>query len=66
VELGKYTAKNAVKLACERVGLNPDRLLLKDQQALCDALRPMLRTLMGRAKTELVLARVVRPDSGAE
>ena len=59
VYLGPYTAKNAVKTFSQRaLGRGPDTLTREDTTALLAALRPMLRTLIGAASCELVLAKI--------
>ncbi len=54
--LGKHNAKNAVKMFCKRaLNLTPEELEPGDLPILLDALRPMLRTLVGEVSAEMVL-----------
>lgn len=54
--LGKHNAKNAVKMFSKRaLNCNPEALRAEDLPTLLDALRPMLRTLVGEVSAELVL-----------
>jgi hypothetical protein len=48
VHLGPSTARTAVRTFSSRaLGLRPDQVSLEDAPRLLDALRPMLRTLLG-------------------
>ena len=59
IYLGPYTAKNAVKTFSYRaLGRGPETLTREDTSSLLAALRPMLRTLIGAAQCELVLAKI--------
>ncbi len=54
--LGKHNAKNAVKMFSMRVLNRPaEELSIEDLPDLINALRPMLRTLIGEESTEVVL-----------
>lgn len=54
--LGPFTARMAVRtFAVQKLGREPEQLVGADVLALLEALRPMLRTLMGAAHAELVL-----------
>ena len=55
--LGKHNAKNAVKMFSMRALNRPAETIdVSDLPALLEALRPMLRTLVGEDSAELVLA----------
>jgi len=61
VYLGPHTAKTAVKTFCEKAFRRPpETLTLGDVPPLLGALRPMLRTLIGAAQCEVVLAQINR------
>jgi hypothetical protein len=61
IYLGPHTARVAVKTFSQRaLGRGPDSLVLGDVPQLLTALRPMLRTLVGRAQCEVVLDRIQR------
>ena len=49
--LGRHTTRTAVKLACEGLSLTPENLTWEHAPAICDALTPLLRTLLGREST---------------
>lgn len=56
VHLGAHTSRVAVKtFSVQALGRGPETLTLSDVPALQQALRPMLRTFVGRAKCEIVL-----------
>ena len=56
VHLGAHTSKIAVKtFSIQALGRGPETLTVADVPVLQQALRPMLRTLIGRAKCEIVL-----------
>jgi hypothetical protein len=55
--IGKMTARKAVELAC-RSG--------EDLTSVVEGLRPMLRTLLGSATAEHVLAQLAAPRGGKE
>lgn len=59
--LGPNTARTAVRTFCERAtGGPPDQLTATDAPRLLAALRPTLRTLLGAAHAEQVLAEMAR------
>ena len=59
--LGPHTGRVAVKtFAIKALGRGPETLTLADVPALQAALRPMLRTFVGRAQCELVLQQIAR------
>ncbi len=61
VYLGPHTGRTAVKTFCERaLGRGPDTLSRDDVPRLLAALRPMLRTLIGAAQCEAVIAQINR------
>jgi hypothetical protein len=54
--LGPHTARVAVKTFAQRsLGRGPESLTLEDVPAMCDALRPSLRTLVGKHRSEIVV-----------
>jgi hypothetical protein len=60
VYLGPHTARSAVKTFSQRaLGKTPDQLTTRDASALLDALRPMLRTLLGSDESEMVVQRIL-------
>jgi hypothetical protein len=61
VYLGPHTGRVAVKtFSLKALGRGPETLEIADVPALEQALRPMLRTLLGSARAELVLAEIRR------
>jgi hypothetical protein len=61
VYLGPHTGRVAVKtFSLKALGRGPETLEIADLPALEQALRPMLRTLLGSARAELVLAEIRR------
>jgi hypothetical protein len=61
VYLGPHTGRVAVKTFAQKaLGRGPETLTQADVPALEQALRPMLRTLVGGARAELVLAEIRR------
>jgi hypothetical protein len=57
--LGPHTTRTALKTFCAKaVGKSPEALTLADMPPLLNALRPMMRTLIGVKECELVLAQV--------
>lgn len=59
--LGPHTARVAVKtFAAKGLGRTPELLTLDDVPALAEALRPMLRTLVGRERSETVIRQILR------
>jgi hypothetical protein len=59
--LGPRTGRVAVRTFClKALGRGPETLTLSDVPALQQALRPMLRTFIGRAQCELVLEQIAR------
>ena len=59
VYLGPNTARNALKTFAERaLGLSPERVTIADAPKLIEALRPMLKTLIGAVKTEQILGQL--------
>jgi hypothetical protein len=55
VHLGPSTARTAIRTFASRVGLNVETLSSADALRLLDALRPMLRTLLGAEPADAVL-----------
>jgi hypothetical protein len=61
VYLGPSTGRAAVKtFANKALGRGPETLTLADVPALHAALRPMLRTFVGRAQCEIVLQQIAQ------
>jgi hypothetical protein len=61
IYLGPHTGRVAVKTFAQKaLGRGPETLELGDLPKLETALRPMLRTLVGAARAELVLAEIRR------
>ncbi len=59
--LGPHTARVAVKTFSNKaLGRGPETLTVEDLPALQAALRPMLRTFVGRAQCEVVLQQMTR------
>jgi hypothetical protein len=55
VHLGPSTARTAVRIFAGRIGLRPDEVSPEDAPRLLEALRPMLRTLLGPQPADTVL-----------
>lgn len=55
VHLGPSTARTAVRTFASRLGLRPDEVSDEDAPRLLEALRPMLRTLLGPQPADAVL-----------
>jgi hypothetical protein len=61
VYLGPNTARNALKTFAERsLGLAPEAVTRGDCPRLLEALRPMLKTLLGAAQADALLAKLSR------
>jgi hypothetical protein len=61
VYLGPHTARVAVGTFAQKAfGRGAETLTRKDLPALMDALRPMLRTFVGREPCEIVLQAILR------
>ncbi len=59
--LGPHTGRVAVKVFSRRaLGRGPETLTRADLAALAEALRPMLRTLVGTQKAEVVVQQILR------
>jgi len=59
--LGPHTARVAVKTFAQRgLGRGPETLTVADVPAMSQALRPMLRTLVGKQRAEVVLQQILR------
>ena len=55
--IGPHTARVAVKTFCQSaLSIDPARLQAADVPRLLPALRPMLRTLLGSARAEEIVA----------
>jgi predicted ATPase len=53
--LGQSTARTAIRTFSSRIGLRPEQVSRDDAPRLLDALRPMLRTLLGAEPADAVL-----------
>lgn len=63
--LGPHTARVAVKTFSYRaLGRGPETLTLADVHELTEALRPMLRTLVGRERCDFIVDRARRSLGG--
>lgn len=61
IYLGPHTARVAVKtFTLKALGRKPETLTLADVPALQQALRPMLRTFVGRTQCELVIEQIAK------
>lgn len=59
VYLGPNTARNALRTFAERaLAMSPDNVTSAEVPKLLEALRPMLQTLIGKGKTEQILAQL--------
>lgn len=59
--LGPHMARNAVKtFAAKALGRGPETILDSDAPALLQAMRPMLRTLLGATQAELVVQQLTK------
>jgi hypothetical protein len=59
--LGPHTGRVAVKtFSLKALGRGPETLTLEDVPVLQAALRPMLRTFVGRSQCEIVLQQISR------
>jgi hypothetical protein len=59
--LGPHTARVAVKTFSQRgLGRGAETLTVADVPAVSQALRPMLRTLVGKQRAEVVLQQILR------
>lgn len=57
--LGAYTARTAVKTFSHKaLGRGPETLTPADIPVLSEALRPMLRTFVGRAQADVLFKRI--------
>jgi hypothetical protein len=61
VFLGPHTARNAVRtFSLRAIGRPPEQLLRTDVPLLLEALRPMLRTLIGEESARLLISQIRR------
>ena len=59
--LGPHTARVAVKtFAMRGLGRGGETLTVADVPAMTQALRPMLRTLVGKQRAEIVMQQILR------
>lgn len=57
--LGKHTAVRALEPVCKKTGVPAQELGPGEIDGIRAALRPMLRTLLGRAKTDQLLEKLM-------
>jgi hypothetical protein len=58
--LGPHTGRVAVKtFAGKALGRGPETLTIEDVPAMNEALRPMLRTLLGKQRCEIVVQHIL-------
>jgi len=58
--LGPHTARVAVKTFAQKaLGRGPETLTVADIPAMTQALRPMLRTLVGKQRSEIVVQHIL-------
>jgi hypothetical protein len=57
--LGKHTAMRALELVCKKTGVPAQELGPAEIDGIRSALRPMLRTLLGREKTDQLLDKLM-------
>lgn len=61
IYLGPYTARAAVKASSlDALGRAPDTLTPEDVSVLAEALRPVLRTFVGRAQAGILVDEIKR------
>ncbi|HKA90226.1 MAG TPA: hypothetical protein VKE22_21340 [Haliangiales bacterium] len=59
VYLGPHTARNALRTFSEKtLGVSPETISSAQAQKLLDALRPMLKTLVGAAQCDRILSQL--------
>lgn len=59
--LGPHMARNAVKtFAAKALGRGPDTIMESDAAPLLQAMRPMLRTLLGATQAERVVQQLTK------
>lgn len=59
--VGPHTGRVAVKtFSLRALGRGPETLTIDDVRTLNEALRPMLRTLVGKARCEIVLQHILK------
>jgi len=59
VYLGPHTARNALRTFSEKtLGCAPETITAAQAQKLLEALRPMLKTLVGAAQCDRILAQL--------
>jgi hypothetical protein len=67
--LGPHTARTAVKTFTQKaLGRGPETLTAADVPKLADALRPLLRTFIGRVQADLLVEQLkdqMRREAGA-
>ncbi|BDG09489.1 hypothetical protein [Anaeromyxobacter paludicola] len=61
VHLGPHTARTALRTFCERaLGVAPESVTREQAPRVLEALRPMLKTLLGAAQSEALLDQLRR------
>ncbi len=59
--LGPNTARTALRMFCERaVGVAPEAVTRADAPRVLEALRPMLKTLVGPLESDAVISHIER------
>ncbi len=61
VHLGPNTARTALRLFCDRaVGVRPEAMTRAEAPRVLEALRPMLKTLIGPSQSDAVIEQLQR------
>lgn len=59
--LGPFTARTAVKTFAQKTfGIGPESLTERDVPALAEAMRPLLKTFVGREQADQMVERIKR------
>ncbi|HZZ86186.1 MAG TPA: hypothetical protein VFE30_16775 [Anaeromyxobacteraceae bacterium] len=59
--LGPNTARTALRMFCDRaVGIPPEAVTRAEAPRVLEALRPMLKTLIGPSQSEAMIAQIQR------
>lgn len=54
-ELGPHTSAQALRVACKKAKLDPDRLIASDLPALAEHISRMCRTLLGKRRSDALV-----------
>lgn len=57
-ELGPHTAGQALRVACDKVAATPESLSGTHLDNVCEQLGKMCRTLLGRGRSEELIAKI--------